>query len=208
MARALYWSTKSFCCWDWVVSILNCYIADGFKKLIYKSVQYIFWQELFFGLLKRALLLTGLPWYCCPEDRLHLWSAWEGLQTLCCTCESSYFSCLDNNGVFAQLFVLTKTNIASVMLQHHMCLLVVSNILTETIVCPVFGQSLKYKDSLWGVERPLHEQDPGHHHGEHVLHPWRHLVGGRRSEVDVQHPHLKWRWKSENLIVLMMWRSH
>ena len=48
-----------------------------------------------------------------------------------------------------------------------------------------------YKHSLWGVEGPLHEQDPGHHHGEHVLHPRRHLVGGRRSEVDVQHPHLR-----------------
>ena len=48
-----------------------------------------------------------------------------------------------------------------------------------------------YKHSLWGVEGPLHEQDPGHDHGEHVLHPRRHLVGGRRSEVDVQHPHLR-----------------
>ena len=69
----------------------------------------------------------------------------------------------------------------------------VSKILTDATVFPVFAQSLKWRtftDSLWGVERPLHEQDPGHHNGEHVLHPRRHLVGGRRSEVDVQHPDL------------------
>ena len=63
---------------------------------------------------------------------------------------------------------------------------------------------------LWRIERSLHEEDPGHHHGEHVdknwlpkkikppghhhgehvLHPRRHLVGGRRPEVDVEHSDL------------------
>ena len=79
---------------------------------------------------------------------------------------------------------------------ERVCLEKVSKMLTTATLCSVFVQSLKevaymYKHSLWGVEGPLHEQDPGHHHGEHVLHPRRHLVGGRRSEVDVQHPHLR-----------------
>ena len=43
---------------------------------------------------------------------------------------------------------------------------------------------------LWRIERSLHEEDPGHHHGEHVLHPGRHLVGGGGPEVDVEHSDL------------------
>ena len=175
----VWWTLNSFCC-------------IGFStNFDHSQVDFDYHQSI---LARWVFLLTVLPWCYCPGDQSHWWLASAGPQIQCCTwCLFSRLNCIQKRvqsfgrkkfishmmgslGRFSNLWFSCVTH------PQHAWTIAVDQKWQSIVWQSWFESKLWQKQSfrffdghlaeskshlLWRIERSLHEEDPGHHRGEH-----------------------------------------